>query len=156
MGAWPTLNNIEVIFHPQIFRSFSNYNNKQGKYVPYFDKDPQLLIDVIKYSMINCPNWIRLPRVIRDIPCSVYVSGGNNIGNMRQVIDNMLNGENNYSKDINFEMIDISCINLDSLDRTDELYGILHNRSNYKEGAPGRLPYLPLCELPHHFDVSKT
>jgi ELP3 family radical SAM enzyme/protein acetyltransferase len=73
---------------------------KEGKYVPYFDKDPQLLIDVVKYSMQKCPNWVRLPRVIRDIPCSVYVEGGNNIGNMRQIIDNMLNGEGNYSKDI--------------------------------------------------------
>jgi ELP3 family radical SAM enzyme/protein acetyltransferase len=73
---------------------------KQGKYVPYFDIDPQLLIDVVKYSMKTCPNWVRLPRVIRDIPCSVYVQGGNNIGNMRQIVDNLLNGEGNYSKDI--------------------------------------------------------
>tara|TARA_Y100000992_G_scaffold69024_1_gene43112 strand:- start:17478 stop:19418 length:1941 start_codon:yes stop_codon:yes gene_type:complete len=73
---------------------------KQGKYVPYFDKDPNLLIDVVKYSMQTCPNWVRLPRVIRDIPCSVYVEGGNNIGNMRQIIDNILDGEGNYSKDI--------------------------------------------------------
>ncbi len=73
---------------------------KQGKYIPYFDKDPNLLIDVVKYSMQTCPNWVRLPRVIRDIPCSVYVQGGNNIGNMRQIIDNILDGEGNYSKDI--------------------------------------------------------
>ena len=73
---------------------------KKGKYIPYFDKDPNLLIDVVKYSMQTCPNWVRLPRVIRDIPCSVYVQGGNNIANMRQIIDNILNGENNYSKDI--------------------------------------------------------
>ena len=51
------------------------------KYVPYFDKDPKLLIDVVRYSMEKCPVWARLPRVIRDIPCSVYVEGGNNIGN---------------------------------------------------------------------------
>lgn len=72
----------------------------EGKYVPYFDKDPKLLIDVVRYSMETCPNWVRLPRVIRDIPCSVYVEGGNNIGNMRQMIDNMLDGEGVYSKDI--------------------------------------------------------
>ena len=72
----------------------------QGKYIPYFDRDPNLLIDVVKYSMQTCPNWVRLPRVIRDIPCSIYVQGGNNIANMRQIIDNILNGENNYSKDI--------------------------------------------------------
>ena len=72
----------------------------EGKYVPYFDKDPKLLIDVVRYSMETCPNWVRLPRVIRDIPCSVYVEGGNNIGNMRQMIDNMLDGEGVYSNDI--------------------------------------------------------
>jgi len=87
---------------------------KEGKYIPYFDKDPKLLIDVIKYSMQTCPNWVRLPRIVRDIPCSVYVEGGNNIANMRQIIDNMLNseeqneeqnkgqneGQSRYSKDI--------------------------------------------------------
>tara|TARA_Y100000389_G_scaffold190147_1_gene214689 strand:- start:148 stop:2109 length:1962 start_codon:yes stop_codon:yes gene_type:complete len=72
----------------------------QGKYVPYFDKDPQLLIDVVRYSMENCPKWVRLPRVIRDIPCSVYVEGGNDIGNMRQMVDNLLDGDNVYSNDI--------------------------------------------------------
>ncbi len=73
---------------------------KQGKYVPYFDKDPNLLIDVVKYSMENCPPWVRLPRVIRDIPCSVYVEGGNNIGNMRQMVDNILDGQGIVSMDI--------------------------------------------------------
>jgi ELP3 family radical SAM enzyme/protein acetyltransferase len=72
----------------------------EGKYVPYFDIDPKLLIDVVCYSMETCPNWIRLPRVIRDIPCSVYVEGGNNIGNMRQIIDAMLEGEGVHSNDI--------------------------------------------------------
>lgn len=73
---------------------------KQGKYIPYFDIDPNLLIDVVKYSMETCPTWVRLPRVIRDIPCSVYVEGGNNIGNMRQMVDNLIDGEGNFSKDI--------------------------------------------------------
>ena len=73
---------------------------EQGKYIPYFDKDPQLLIDVVRYSMETCPKWIRLPRVIRDIPCSVYVEGGNDIGNMRQMVDKLLDGDNVYSNDI--------------------------------------------------------
>ena len=74
--------------------------HSEGKYVPYFDSDPKLLIDVVRYSMETCPNWVRLPRVIRDIPCSVYVEGGNNIGNMRQMIDNMLEGDGVCSNDI--------------------------------------------------------
>lgn len=73
---------------------------KAGTYVPYFDKDPNLLIDVVKYSMETCPNWLRMPRVIRDIPCSTYVEGGNNIGNMRQLVDNLLDGSGLYSKEI--------------------------------------------------------
>ena len=72
----------------------------EGTYIPYFDKDPKLLIDVVRYAMETCPNWIRLPRVIRDIPCGVYVEGGNNIGNMRQIIDAMLQGDGVCSKDI--------------------------------------------------------
>ena len=73
---------------------------RAGTYVPYFDKDPQLLIDVVRYSMETCPNWLRMPRVIRDIPCSVYVEGGNNIGNMRQVVDKLLDGDGMYSREI--------------------------------------------------------
>ena len=72
----------------------------QGKYIPYFDKDPKLLIDVVRYSMETCPKWVRLPRVIRDIPCSVYVEGGNDIGNMRQMVDKLLDADNVYSNDI--------------------------------------------------------
>lgn len=73
---------------------------KEGKYVPYFDTNPNDLIDVVKYSMEKCPNWIRLPRVIRDIPCSTYVVGGNNIGNMRQMVDKLLDGDGIVSHDI--------------------------------------------------------
>ena len=35
--------------------------------------------------MQKCPPWIRLPRVVRDIPHE-YISGGLKCGNMRQVI----------------------------------------------------------------------
>lgn len=75
---------------------------KAGTYVPYFDRDPKLLIDVVKYSMETSPNWLRMPRVIRDIPCSVYVEGGNTIGNMRQVVDKLIDGEGDgiYSREI--------------------------------------------------------
>ena len=73
---------------------------REGKYTPYFDKDPNLLIDVIYYCMKTCPNWLRMPRVVRDIPCSIYVEGGNKIGNMRQVVDKLLDSDNIYSQEI--------------------------------------------------------
>lgn len=73
--------------------------HKSGKYVPYFDKNPDDLIDVVRYSMETCPNWIRLPRVIRDIPKS-YIQCGNTIANLRQIIDRKLDSEGVISQDI--------------------------------------------------------
>tara|TARA_Y100000389_G_scaffold163224_1_gene166380 strand:- start:1586 stop:3508 length:1923 start_codon:yes stop_codon:yes gene_type:complete len=73
--------------------------HKEGKYTPYFDKDNRLLFDVIKHAMLTCPNYVRLPRVIRDIPNS-YVEGGNTFSNMRQMIDNELDILGEWSMEI--------------------------------------------------------
>ena len=70
-----------------------------GKYVPYFEKNNQDLVDVVRYSMETCPNWIRLPRVIRDIPAD-YIECGNTIANLRQVIDQQLEKEGVVSQEI--------------------------------------------------------
>ena len=55
----------------------------QGKWVPY---TPEVLKGVMDYGMINCPDWIRLPRVIRDIP-GVYIQAGNKKTNLRQTLE---------------------------------------------------------------------
>lgn len=73
--------------------------NKQGKYTPYSDGNIHALIDVIKYAMITCPCYVRFPRVVRDIPAT-YISAGNTVSNLRQVIDNDLSSNNLSSKDI--------------------------------------------------------
>jgi ELP3 family radical SAM enzyme/protein acetyltransferase len=70
-----------------------------GKYIPYFEKNNQDLVDVVRYSMETCPNWIRLPRVIRDIPAE-YIECGNTIANLRQVIDQQLDKEGVVSQEI--------------------------------------------------------
>tara|TARA_B110001452_G_scaffold18458_1_gene14991 strand:- start:2162 stop:4060 length:1899 start_codon:yes stop_codon:yes gene_type:complete len=72
---------------------------KKGSYTPYFDTNPEDLIDVVRYSMTTCPNWIRLPRVIRDIPRE-YIQCGNTIANLRQIIDKKLDLEGVVSMDI--------------------------------------------------------
>tara|TARA_B100000963_G_C22633179_1_gene676090 strand:- start:227 stop:2164 length:1938 start_codon:yes stop_codon:yes gene_type:complete len=56
----------------------------EGKYIPY-GNNKDLMKNVLTYAMKNCPPWIRLPRVVRDIPHQ-YISGGLKCGNMRQVI----------------------------------------------------------------------
>ena len=53
---------------------------KKGIWKP-FDKED--LLDVMNYGVHNCPEWCRLPRVIRDIP-NGYIEAGNLIPNLRQ------------------------------------------------------------------------
>lgn len=72
---------------------------REGKFIPYFDNNPRDLIDVVKYAMLNCPNYIRLPRVIRDIPIG-YVGSGNSYPNMRQIIDDEFAKDGLKAKDI--------------------------------------------------------
>ena len=55
----------------------------QGKWKPY---EPEILKEVMDYGMKNCPDWIRLPRVIRDIP-GVYIQAGNSKTNLRQTLE---------------------------------------------------------------------
>jgi ELP3 family radical SAM enzyme/protein acetyltransferase len=73
--------------------------HKSGRYTPYTDKDPRLLIDVVKYALNICPAWIRIPRIVRDIPLE-YIRGGNKYSNLRQMITQELEKEGKYTKDI--------------------------------------------------------
>ena len=54
----------------------------EGKWTPY---EPEVLKEVMDYGMKTCPEWIRLPRVIRDIP-GVYIQAGNKKTNLRQTL----------------------------------------------------------------------
>ena len=69
---------------------------KSGKHVPFAEQD---LFDVVKYGMETCPPYIRLPRVIRDIPNS-YIQAGNQHTNLRQMIDNHFDKEGKMCMDI--------------------------------------------------------
>lgn len=77
---------------------------KDGTYKPY-GEDKELITKVLQYGMTQCPPWIRLPRVIRDIP-DTYISGGIKCGNMRQVINNKITEDKLYSMDIRFREIE--------------------------------------------------
>ena len=72
-----------------------------GKYHPYAQTDERALLDVVKYAMETCPPWIRLPRVIRDIP-TTYISGGNQYPNLRQMLNDELVKEDKMSMDIRY------------------------------------------------------
>jgi len=72
---------------------------QEGKYKPYSEVCERDLLDVVKYAMEICPPYVRLPRVIRDIPNS-YIEGGNKYPNLRQMLDAELKKEGKYSMDI--------------------------------------------------------
>lgn len=55
---------------------------KQGKYKPYANKK---LIDTIKQFKASIPRYVRISRLIRDIP-SHHIKAGNKITNLRQII----------------------------------------------------------------------
>ena len=70
-----------------------------GKYEPYFETEPEQFINVIQHAMNITPPWVRLPRVVRDIPAS-FIIGGNTMTNLRQFITNKMEKEGLYSMDI--------------------------------------------------------
>lgn len=58
---------------------------QEGRYMPYTEKEPQLLIDLLARVKAQVHPWIRLNRVIRDIP-EVSIVAGNSNTNLRQAI----------------------------------------------------------------------
>ena len=62
---------------------------ENGTYKPY-GNDKAKIQEVLQYAMVKCPPWVRIPRVVRDIPHQ-YISGGLKCGNMRQNIENDFN-----------------------------------------------------------------
>ncbi|EDO08558.1 histone acetyltransferase ELP3 family protein [Babesia bovis T2Bo] len=62
---------------------------KSGVHVPYYDTDPNLLIELIMRVKRAIHPWIRLNRVIRDIP-NPSIIGGTNVTNMRQLLLNKM------------------------------------------------------------------
>ena len=73
--------------------------NDEKKYIPYATTKPKEFFDMMKYGMLNCPPWIRIARVIRDIPMS-YICDGNKIPNIRQLIQNDMDKNNEYCRDL--------------------------------------------------------
>ena len=57
---------------------------EEGKYKPYAE-DEEILIKVILFAKTNIFPWIRLNRIVRDIP-NINILGGNSNVNLRQVI----------------------------------------------------------------------
>ena len=60
---------------------------KEGKYSPYSDKE---LIDLIAKVKTNLPSYVRIQRIMRDIPATLIEAGCKN-SNLRQLVQERLN-----------------------------------------------------------------
>jgi len=58
----------------------------QGIYVPYAEKNLMDLIDVIAYFLENVNPWVRVQRIVRDIPSQSIAAGYQKKSNLRQMI----------------------------------------------------------------------
>lgn len=74
-----------------------------GVYKPYAELNPKLFVDMLIRVKQNIPYHIRINRLIRDIPhCTEtgfrYIYGGNNVTNLRQVIEEKMKKEHKFCR----------------------------------------------------------
>jgi len=75
----------------------------QGIYKPYAEVTPDLFIDMLIRIKEKVPYHVRINRVIRDIPhCTEtgfrYIYGGNNVTNLRQVLDEKMKHDKKFCR----------------------------------------------------------
>ena len=75
----------------------------QGKYQPYGEDNSEgiayKLVEVCAHALKRCPPWIRVNRVIRDIPHQ-SIEGGVKCGNLRQIIEQKMKDKGDIPSDI--------------------------------------------------------
>lgn len=67
---------------------------REGKYVPYAEKCLDDLKKVLIYYKLHVPKWIRIQRLIRDIPKQSIEAGYEGMSNLRQVIQEEMMDKN--------------------------------------------------------------
>tara|TARA_B100000963_G_scaffold361925_1_gene400929 strand:- start:1468 stop:3414 length:1947 start_codon:yes stop_codon:yes gene_type:complete len=75
----------------------------QGKYQPYGEDNSEgiayKLVEVCAHALKRCPPWIRVNRVVRDIPHQ-SIEGGVKCGNLRQIIEQKMKNKGDIPSDI--------------------------------------------------------
>jgi ELP3 family radical SAM enzyme/protein acetyltransferase len=66
---------------------------RDGKYVPYAEKCLNDLIDVLIFYKVHVQPWVRIQRLVRDIPKQSIEAGYEKISNLRQVIQEKMKKE---------------------------------------------------------------
>jgi len=77
-----------------IVKSDINDWYNQGLYKPYSEENINLLYDLLIYYKTNLQPWIRIQRLVRDIPMQSIEAGYNKISNLRQILHNKMKERN--------------------------------------------------------------
>lgn len=105
---------------------------QEKRYTPYAEKNLKSLIDVLKYYKMNIQPWVRIQRLVRDIPKQSIQSGYNQISNLRQVIHDEMKAEGTRCR----------CIRCNEIGDNDEREGRLVVRKyNASEGDEFYISY---------------
>jgi ELP3 family radical SAM enzyme/protein acetyltransferase len=62
----------------------------EGKYIPYAETNLEDLINVLIYYKTNIQPWVRIQRLVRDIPKNSIKAGYERISNLRQILQNRM------------------------------------------------------------------
>lgn len=71
---------------------------ENGDYVPYAEENINKLIDVLKFYKRNIQPWIRIQRLVRDIPSTSIEAGYEKKSNLRQLIQEEMKRENTHCR----------------------------------------------------------
>jgi histone acetyltransferase (RNA polymerase elongator complex component) len=71
---------------------------EKGEYIPYAEKDINKLIKVLKYYKQNIQPWVRIQRLVRDIPSISIEAGYEKKSNLRQIIQDEMKKEGTYCR----------------------------------------------------------
>ena len=72
----------------------------KGEYKPYAEENIEDLIEVIKHYFVNMNAWVRVQRCIRDIPGCSIEAGYQKKTNLRQIIQDRIDGSKQRTHDI--------------------------------------------------------
>jgi len=65
-----------------------------GLYKPYAESDLNSLINILAYYKTKVQPWVRIQRIVRDIPGKSIESGYKKMSNLRQIIHNKMTKDN--------------------------------------------------------------
>lgn len=90
---------------------------RDGTYTPYSEVDITKLIEVLEYYLTNMNPWVRIQRLVRDIPTNEIEAGYGKKVNLRQLIDNKMKKEGK------------KCMDIRTMEIKDRVFPISHERT---------------------------